>query len=297
MKHVLQITYWTVGGFEGLTPIRDALQTAKACGFQGLELAFGAGVLGPETTQEACAQIRRDAEELEMPLLTMVSGNYWNCPLSSPDAAQRRAALDFTRRYIQVADWLGIRTVLVIPGVVDVGWDPSVPVTPYQQVWDQATESLRELLPVAADHNVTLALENVWNKFLLGPIEFRTFIDQFASPYIGSYFDVGNVVINGYPQHWIEILGPRIAAVHVKNFQREDSGGVLHGFGDDLLQGDVDFPAVIAALDQVGYTGPITAEMLPFCRLPQMVLPDLDLARDTAAKMKQVFVAAGRDAS
>jgi hexulose-6-phosphate isomerase len=141
---------------------------------------------------------------------------------------------------------------------------------------------------------VTLALENVWNKFLLGPIEFRTFIDQFASPYIGCYFDVGNVVITGYPQHWIEILGPRIAAVHVKNFQRDDCGGVLHGFGDDLLHGDVDFPAVVTALEHIGYTGPITAEMLPFCRLPNMVLPDLDLARDTAAKMKQVFAAAGR---
>lgn len=291
MKHVLQITYWTVGGFEGLTPIREALQAAQACGFQGLELAFGAGVLGPETTQDDCAQTRRDAAELEMPLRTMASGHYWNCSLSSTDPAQRRAARDFTRRYIEVANWLGIRAILVIPGVVDVGWDPSVPVTPYQQVWDLATESLRELLPFAADHDVTLGLENVWNKFLLGPIEFRTFIDQFASPYIGAYFDVGNVVLTGYPQHWIEILGPRIAAVHVKNFQREDSGGVLHGFGDDLLQGDVDFPAVIAALEQVGYTGPITAEMLPFCRLPNLVLPDLDLARDTAAKLQHLFAA------
>ena len=97
------------------------------------------------------------------------------------------------------------------------------------------------------------------------------------------------MVITGYPQHWIEILGRRIAAVHVKNFKREDAGGLLHGFGDDLLQGDVDFEAVKAALKKIKYKGPITAEMLPFCRLPNMVLPDLDLARDTAAKMKQIF--------
>jgi hexulose-6-phosphate isomerase len=178
----------------------------------------------------------------------------------------------------------------VIPGAVDVGWDPSFPVTPYQQVWDNATESLRELLPFAAERGVTMALENVWNKFLLGPVEFKMFIDQFASPYVGSYFDVGNVVITGYPEHWIEILGRRIAAVHVKNFQRSDAAGVLHGFGDDLLQGDVNFSAVKAALEKIGYPGPITAEMLPFSRLPDMVLPDLDLARDTAAKMKKVFL-------
>lgn len=136
---------------------------------------------------------------------------------------------------------------------------------------------------------MTIALENVWNKFLLGPIEFKMFVDQFSSPSLGCYFDVGNVVLTGYPQHWIEILGTRIAAVHIKNFQRNDCGGGLHGFGDDLLQGDVDFSQVKAALTKIDYSGPITAEMLPFSRLPTMVLPDMELARDTAVKMKQVF--------
>jgi L-ribulose-5-phosphate 3-epimerase len=289
MNNVLQITYWTVGGFEGGKPIRQALEEAKACGYGGLELAFGAGELNPDVSQATCRQIVGDAQRLDMNLGTLISGHYWGCPLSSADPAQRRAAIEFTRKYIQVAHWLGVPTILVIPGAVDVAWDPAVPVTPYQQVWDLATASLGELLPFAAEHGVTLALENVWNKFLVGPVEFKLFIDQFASPRIGCYFDVGNVMIQGYPQHWIEILGPRIAAVHVKNFQRQDCGGVLHGFGDDLLQGDVDFPAVRAALTRIGYSGPITAEMLPFCRLPNMVLPDLDLARDTAVKLRQIF--------
>ncbi len=289
MNNLLQITYWTVGGFEGRKPIRQALEDAKACGYAGLELAFGAGVLDADTTREACRQMREEAERLQMSIATMASGNYWGCPLSASDPARRKAAVEFTRKYIQAADWLAVKTILVIPGAVDVAWDPSVPVTPYQQVWDNATASLKELLPFAADHGVTLALENVWNKFLLGPVEFRSFVDQFSSPFIGCYFDVGNVVINGYPEHWIEILGPRIAAVHVKNFKRDDCGGVLHGFGDDLLAGDVNFPAVKAALAKIGYTGPITAEMLPFSRLPNMVLPDLELARDTAVKLKQVL--------
>lgn len=289
MHNPLQITYWTIGGFEGKKPIRQALEEAKAMGFDGLELAFGAGELTPATTPAECRRIRHDAEKLGLVLTTLVSGNYWGCSLASADASQRNTALDFTRRYIEVANWLDIRTILVIPGAVDVPWDPSVPITSYQQVWDLATTSLQELVPHAEEHNVTLALENVWNRFLLGPMEFRMFIDQFASPCVGSYFDVGNVVINGYPQHWIEILGPRIAAVHVKNFTRDDCGGRLHGFGDDLASGDVDFAAVKKALQEIGYEGPITAEMLPFCRLPDMVLPDLDLARDTAIKMKQIF--------
>ena len=289
MTNLLQITYWTIGGFEGAKPIRQALEDAKTCGYEGLELAFGAGVLGPDTTQAACQQARDDARRLGMSLGTLISGNFWSCPLSSADPERRKTAVECTRKYIEAAHWLGVRTVLVIPGAVDVAWDPSVPVTPYQQVWDNATASLRELLPFAEDHDVTLALENVWNKFLLGPVEFKAFIDQFSSPYVGCYFDVGNVVINGYPEHWIEVLGPRIAAVHVKNFKRDDCAGGLHGFGDDLLQGDVDFQAVKAALAKIGYRGPITAEMLPFCRLPNMVLPDLDLARDTAVKLKRIF--------
>ena len=291
MKNLLQITYWTIGGFEGQKPIRQALEEAKACGYGGLELAFGAGELNPDVTQAACQRIEEDAQQLGMAVASLISGNYWSRPLSSADPAQRKAAIEFTRKYIRAAHWLGVPRILVIPGAVDVAWDPSIPVTPYQQVWDNATASLKELLPLAADHDVTLALENVWNKFLVGPIEFKTFIDQFASPYLGSYFDVGNVVINGYPQDWIEILGPRIAAVHVKNFKRDDCGGVLHGFGDDLLQGDVDFHAVKAALGKINYRGPITAEMLPFCRLPNLVLPDLELARDTAVKMQQLFAA------
>jgi hexulose-6-phosphate isomerase len=291
MTNLLQITYWTIGGFEGRKPLCQAMEDAKACGYEGLELAFGEGVLHPATPRAACQQARADASRLGVSLATMVSGHYWGCPLSATDPAQRKAAMEFTRRYIEIASWLGIKTILVIPGAVDVAWDPSIPVTPYQQVWDNATASLKELLPFAADHEVTLALENVWNKFLLGPIEFKAFVDQFSSPYIGCYFDVGNVMINGYPQHWIEILGSRIAAVHVKNFRRDDCGGVLHGFGDDLLQGDVDFDAVKTALKKINYTGPITAEMIPFCRLPDMVLPDMDLARDTAIKMKQVFAA------
>jgi len=289
MRNLLQITYWTIGGFEGKKPIRQALEDAKACGFDGLELAFGAGELNTDTTQATCQRIREDADRLGVTLGTMISGNFWSCPLSSADPAQRRTAIEFTRKYIEVAHWLGVKTILVIPGAVDVAWDPSVPVTSYQQVWDNATASLRELLPLAVERGVTLALENVWNKFLVGPVEFKMFIDQFASPNMGCYFDVGNVVINGYPQHWIEILGHRIAAVHVKNFKRDDCAGGLHGFGDDLLHGDVDFGAVKTALRKIHYTSPITAEMLPFSRLPNLVLPDMELARDTAVKMKQIF--------
>ena len=103
---------------------------------------------------------------------------------------------------------------------------------PYQTAWKHATASLRKVLPVAQKLRVTIGLENVWNWFLGDPMAMKAFVDQFKSRRIGCYFDVGNCLINGYPEHWIEILGKRIAGVHFKNFSREDCGGVLRGFGD-----------------------------------------------------------------
>jgi L-ribulose-5-phosphate 3-epimerase len=176
-----------------------------------------------------------------------------------------------------------------VPGAVDVAWDPSRPVVPYQQVWDLSVQSLKQVLPLAEDAGINIAIENVWNKFLTMPMEMQVYVDQFGSDRLGVYFDTGNCMIAGYPEHWIELLGPRIKAVHAKNFQREDCGGLLHGFGDDLLSGDLDFAAVKTALERHVPDVPVTAEMIPFCRLPDLVLPDPELAADTAAKLRRVF--------
>jgi hexulose-6-phosphate isomerase len=130
----------------------------------------------------------------------------------------------------------------------------------YQTVWDRATEGVRSALGTAEECKVSIGIENVWNKFLLSPLEMRGFIDQFDSPWVGSYFDVGNVIAFGYPDQWIRILGSRIKAVHVKDFRR--AVGTAEGFVD-LCEGDVPWPAVMAALRDVGYAGPLTAELIP----------------------------------
>ncbi len=289
MKNVRQINYWTIGGFEGEKPIPQALAEARRMGFEGLEPTFGAGCLHARISQADCKAIRRQARELGMPIRTLATGNYWTQSLSDPRAAVRKRAVAFTKEYLQVAKWLGAKVVLVIPGAVAVPWDPSQPIVPYQTTWRHATASIRQCLSAARKLGVTMALENVWNWFLADPIAMKAFVDQFNSRYVGVYFDVGNCIINGYPEHWIEILGKRIAAVHFKNFSREDCAGGLHGFGDDLLKGDVDWKAVVKALRKVGYSEPITAEMIPFSRLPNLVLPDMKLARETARKMKRIL--------
>ncbi len=282
------INYWVLGGFDGNKTAYDAIDDAKKMGLDGIELTFG-DCLKEDITEKECKKIAQYAFKQNIGLNTLATGYYWGCSLGSDDETERKKALNFTRKYIEVAHWLGVKKILVVPGAVDVAWDDSRPIIPYKTVWENSTKSLKKLLPKAKRCGVEICLENVWNKFLLSPMELKMFLEQFDSDFIGSYFDVGNATMSGYAEHWIEILGDKIKAVHIKNFKREDCGGVLHGFGDDLEEGDVNFENVKTALRKIGFTGPITVEMIPFSRLPNMVLPDMDLASKTAEKLKKIF--------
>jgi len=284
MGYFKAINYWVLGGFEGNKTAYQAIDDAQKMGLDGIELTYG-DCLKEDITEGECLNIAKYAEERGIGLKTLASGFYWGCSLGSNDGSEREKAISFSKKYIRVASWLKIGRILVIPGAVDVAWDETRPVTPYQDVWDNSTSSIKEVLKTAEKYKVTLCFENVWNKFLLSPMEFRIYLDQFESEYVGIYFDVGNSVLNGYPEHWIPLLGEKIKAVHFKNFMREDCGGVLHGFGEELLKGDVNFDAVLKELDKIGYAGPITAEMIPFSRLPDLVLPDRVLAEKTAADL------------
>ncbi|MHC4887720.1 MAG: sugar phosphate isomerase/epimerase family protein [Planctomycetota bacterium] len=289
MKNLKQMNYWTIGGFDNEKPIETALEEAAKMGLGGLELTFGAGHFGPGITEKRCKEIRAAARKLGLKIETLATGFYWGCSLSSPRVSERKKAIAFTKEYLQVAKWVGAKTILVVPGAVAVPFDPSRPVVPYEDAWKNATQSLRACLPLAKKLGVNLGVENVWNWFLTDHVSVKTFVDKFNTSRIGVYFDVANCMINGYPEHWITLLGKRIKAVHIKNFNRDDCGGNLHGFGDDLLKGDADFGAIEKALKKIKYTGPLTAEMIPFCRLPDLVLPDMKLARDTAKKLMELF--------
>ncbi len=288
MNPYLAINSWVLCGFGGERSVFEAIDDVKRMGLDGLEPTIGDCVpLDANVAQ--CDEIKAHARQQNVGLRTVATGLPWNLPLSAPEPERRAQAIADMRAYLSIAARLGARKALVIPGVVNAGWDPDCPVVPYRTVWDNATDSIRQLLPTAEALDVTLCLENVWNKFLVGPMEMKAFIDQFASPHVGCYFDIANCRINGYPEHWIDILGPRIQAVHVKNWQGEDCGGGLHGFGEDITEGDVDLHAVIAALEAIGYDGPMTVEMIPFCRLPDMTLPDIDLAERCAVKLRALF--------
>lgn len=287
------LNYWVFGGFDAQKTPEEFIDFAAAQGLDGVELTFG-DVLPRGVDGADCDRIRAYAARKNIGLRTLATGCYWNCSLGSADAAQRRAAVAFTREYLRTAARLGAETVLVVPGATRVAWDASVPVTGYREVWENSTAALREILPEAEDLGVNIALENVWGRFLLSPMEWKFYLEQFSSPRLGMYFDAGNCCLNGRPEDYPPLLGKKIFALHLKNFRGADCGGGLSGFGEDLLAGEVDFAALFAALARAGYDGPYTVEMVPFCRLPDLRLPDAALAADCADKLRRLESEYGR---
>jgi hexulose-6-phosphate isomerase len=204
--------------------------------------------------------IKKQAEEIGLDIPSLASWLPWEYSLTSENPNQRSKAKDIVRKQIEAAALLGAETALVVPGYVGVDFVLNSEVCDYEVVYERALEAFFELAEDAKAANVTIGVENVWNKFLLSPLEMRDFIDKINSPFVGVYFDVGNVLLTGYPEHWIRILNSRIKKVHFKDYRRSPGG--FNAFVD-LLAGDVDYPAVVTALKTIGYSNYCTAEMMP----------------------------------
>ncbi len=275
----ISASYWMFeDGLEGKLPIAKAMQQAKDLGFDGIELCVASeGVLTDNASEDECKNIVAKSKEMGIEIASVASLENWGCSPTSNSPEVRKKIIAFTKRALQVAKWLGTDAYLFIPGAVDVFFLPDAEVIPYDVCYQRAGEAVRELQPVAEQTGVSLCLENVWNKFLVSPLEMRDFIDSFKSKFVGSYFDVGNVLLTGYPDQWIRILGKRIKRVHIKDFKV--SVGTVEGFVD-LLEGDVDFDLLKKSLTEIDYNGYVTAEMLPY----QPGRPE-----KTAEAMKKIF--------
>ena len=251
------INIWSFGGTE---PV-EAMRIAKDAGFEGIELALEAsGPLSASGTKEERLALKAKADEIGIALPSLASSLCWDTSFTSDDEAERKATHDMVATQLQCAKDIGADTILVIPGSVSVEFVPERPIVPYDVVYERALKEIKALVPLAEELQVNIAIENVWNKFLLSPLEMRQFIDEIGSEYVGSYFDVGNVMYSGYPEHWIRILGKRIKKVHLKDYRFSPGG--LNAFVD-LLSGDVNWPEVMKAFDDIGYDGWAAGEMIP----------------------------------
>ena len=257
--------------------LEAARQTAQA-GYDGVELVLSeAGPLNMKTTDRELGALRRQIEDLGLSVCSVGAWNLWEYNLAGTDRKAANHARDIVRKQIDLAASLGADTVLVVPGWVGSSFAPGI--IPYEVVYDNAQEALRALAPHAAAAGVSIGIENVWNKFLLSPLEFRRFLDEINSPFVGAYFDVGNIIYIGYPEQWIRILGGR----HVKKVHFCDCRGEQAGLGMfvDLFEGDVDFEAVMKALRDIGYNDWATVEFLPnYRRFPYQSIINARLSLD-----------------
>lgn len=259
---IKSISYWSLkDGLANTHPLEDALATVKAAGFGGIELCMGTeGVLNTQTTQGECETIRGKVEASGLTVQTLATGLTWGTNPVSDDAATRKKAVQLNTAVLQRAAWLGMKSVLYVPGVVKSPISPDL--VRYDKALERAREAVDTLLETAEKVDVELCVENVWNGLFYSPVELAQFIDSFKSDKLGVYFDIGNVLgYHQHPPHWIEILGKRIKRVHIKDFKQDI--GTLGGFCD-LLAGDVPWAQSMAALRSVGYDKTLVAEMMPW---------------------------------
>jgi hexulose-6-phosphate isomerase len=233
---------------------RERLELAKEAGLDGVEI-------GQFETREETEKVRAIAEDVGIEIHSVMGGTHWNLPLSSTDEQVRLQGVEGIKKALHVAAWAKAGTVLVVPAVV-------TPDVSYEAAWDLSRKSIRELLPTAEALGVTMALENVWNKFLLSPMEMCQYIDSFNHELVAAYFDVGNILIYGYPHQWVESLGSRLKKVHIKDFNVAQRQFV------PVLTGDVDFPRFVNALRGIGYDDYLTAELPPYPQFPEQLVWD-----------------------
>lgn len=224
----------------GNLSLEEKYQLAKRVGFEGVEIH-------PIHDEQEANRQRAAAEKAGIPIQSIIYGG-WDSPLSDPNPAVVERGIENVKKALQSAKWMGAENILLVPAVV-------TPQVRYQDAWKRSQANIKKLIPTAEKHNVMILVEEVWNKFLLSPMEFAHYVDSFHHPLVQAYFDIGNVVIWGYPEDWIRTLGKRIKKVHLKDFKRSNYQFV------NLREGDVNWKEVRKAFAEVGFTSFMNTEL------------------------------------
>lgn len=274
------ISQWS---FPGDWKIEKCMRLAKEVGFHAIELAVGEeGEITLESGKKDIEKIKDLSRDTGLEISSLATGLFWKYSLTSSNPDTAKKAQEILVNMLDIAGWLGTDAILVVIGTVGADFIPGCEIVPYDESYDRSMKLLKKLSGEAEKRKVTICVENVWNKFLLSPLEMKGFIDDIGSPYVQAYFDVGNVLLTGYPEHWIRILGKRIKRVHFKDFRK--SVGNINGFVD-LLEGDVNWKEVMKAFEEITYDGYATAEMMPpYPHAPEALIRNTSLAMDYILK-------------
>lgn len=227
-------------------PYPQRFQLAKDVGFEGIEI-------GTVADPAVAAEIKEASAKTGLVIHSVMNADHWKYPLSSADPEVVAKSVAGMETSLRNAKLWGCDSVLLVPAVVN-------PETSYKDAWTRSQKVVKErILPLAQELRVVIGMEEVWNKFLLSPLEMAQYVDEFASPWVKAYLDVGNMLFYGYPQDWARTLGKRIHRVHIKDFKVDRGKGQF--FWKNIGEGDVDWPEVRKALGEVGYDGWVTTEI------------------------------------
>lgn len=222
--------------------VMDKFKLLKDLGFDGVELD------SPNKLKKKEILEARDKTGLEIP--GTVNSVHWKSPISDPNPKVREKCVESMKTALRDTKEYGGTTVLLVPGVVNEK-------VSYDEAYKRSQEEIKKMLPVAEETGVKIAIENVWNNFLISPMEAARYIDEFESDMIGWYFDVGNIIRYGWPEQWINILGNRILKLDIKEYSRkkQQEEGIWAGFDVKLTDGDCNWPVVMDALEKINYSG------------------------------------------
>ena len=217
-------------GIKGTT--LEKFKALKAAGFEGVE---------PMSHMDQ-DEVMRALDETGLKAASVCGAVHWAKPLSDPNPSTREAGLEGLKQTLKDAKRYGASSILLVPGVARNG-------VSYDECFERSVAEIKKTVPLAEELGVKIAVENVWNEFITKPEQAVAFMDAIGSPMIGWHFDIGNVIRYAAPETWIPILGKRILKLHIKEFSKEKK------FSVKFFQGDNNWPAIMAALDKVGYQG------------------------------------------
>lgn len=231
------VMYGMIGDGHG---VLEKFQILRDCGFEGVEFDSPSSIPRDEVLKA------RDATGIAVH--GVVDSVHWKFHLNNPEVEVRKQGLEGLTTALRDAGAFGSSSVLLVPALVNAQM-------PYDDAWTLSQEAIRAALPVAEECKVVIAVENVWNNFLLSPAEAKRYVDDFRSPWVAWHLDIGNVINYGWPEQWARILGPRVRKLHIKDFSRgkRDKEGLWKGFDVELGEGDAGWARVMAALDEIGY--------------------------------------------
>lgn len=254
--------------------LRECLQLAKDAGFDGIELNYDLdNDLSPKATRRDYQRIRRMADQIGIEISGLCSFLFWPYPLTSNDETKRTQGIELAGKIAQAASDLGVQNVLLVPGAVHIPWRDDHDPVPNDVCDQRARAAVGQLAPQAEKLGVYLNIENIFfNGYLMTPMEMNTFVDSFQSEHVKIHFDTGNISMFQHPEHWVPIMGQRTQNIHFKEYTKKGTDYSLETFRP-LLDGTTNWPAVMGALDDVGYRGFLTFEYFhPYPHYPEALV-------------------------